>query len=894
MQIRDTEKLKVWLLKKLQPLCDADPAALSKYIVALLRKEKPRSALKDLCINQLEVFLSKETPTFVDKLFRSLDSESYMTGGDDSDSTPPSGLISGSNRSSLESVRSSGGVANSVSPSMMVPERIVTDHRRQSEDMRHREVDDDDRDFRRAHYRHEPSPSLYPAHIGGGGASGSGTGAAEKNKIKKKIEIDPPRRSIRQRLGNREDERRRRRPRSRSRSRSSTPDRQSSRSSSTTPPPDIEDRSRRKRIHTDPMGGVSNDLKPVAKRQRCKDYDERGMCLLGEQCPFDHGNDPLVITGMPPYPPPPPPPPFPLSLPPHPPPHHHLPKTNAADGYNPEDPSLTAGANPPPLPPPPLLPHQIPPLRPAFPPPIPPIPRLPHIPPMHSNPPPTIPSAFTPVSCQAPPIAPPTRHVHYGGAGGGAKPHPGRSSDTIVLRKIPKDLNTITKLSGYFEKFGNIVNLQVRYENDPESAIVQFSSPSEAKAAHDCTEAVLNNRFIRVYYLKGGLGGVGVGGAENKHHHNAPPTYHQANKKETTSSQPTVNSSSNKQPQEVISTSSPSLPPLQAPPAHSYPQHRPQKPSPAPVSVSAAAANLKRLELQKKTQSLLESQIQQQKLLLDKLEKCSTEEREKILLTIKSLNSSVNKLRDSLSSVAKATASKPNPTGNRGMVKSKQATPPLTSSTMSLQQQADQLRMEAQQLGILPSSNATPMGTNDLLSATPTYTKDQHNNEQRKKVEPKTRQLLVVNVEDKEALVKYFESFGGLTQVERGPDNPKNLIFTFKSRNVAEKAAKGSLFQGKPLIMKWYTPKPPPSPTEKKATPPIIPPPGKPPSVSSHETKKQAPPTSLSLLDELKDLEAELQEESLIDVYTPEQSVPRVVHLLDDEEEELDERSWRH
>ena len=79
------------------------------------------------------------------------------------------------------------------------------------------------------------------------------------------------------------------------------------------------------------------------------------------------------------------------------------------------------------------------------------------------------------------------------------------------------------------------------------------------------------------------------------------------------SSQPTVNSSSNKQPQEVVSTTSPSLPPSQVPPTHSYPQHRPQKPSPAPVSVSAAAANMKRLELQKKSQSLLESQIQQQK-----------------------------------------------------------------------------------------------------------------------------------------------------------------------------------------------------------------------------------------------------------------------------------------
>lgn len=44
--------------------------------------------------------------------------------------------------------------------------------------------------------------------------------------------------------------------------------------------------------------------------------------------------------------------------------------------------------------------------------------------------------------------------------------------------------------------------LQVRYEGDPESALVQFSTPQEAKAAHSSTEAVLNNRFIRVYFLR--------------------------------------------------------------------------------------------------------------------------------------------------------------------------------------------------------------------------------------------------------------------------------------------------------------------------------------------------------------------------------------------------------
>ncbi len=42
-----------------EPRCDADPAALAKYVVALLRKEKPKPILKELCVDQLEVFLAK-------------------------------------------------------------------------------------------------------------------------------------------------------------------------------------------------------------------------------------------------------------------------------------------------------------------------------------------------------------------------------------------------------------------------------------------------------------------------------------------------------------------------------------------------------------------------------------------------------------------------------------------------------------------------------------------------------------------------------------------------------------------------------------------------------------------------------------------------------------------
>lgn len=42
--------------------------------------------------------------------------------------------------------------------------------------------------------------------------------------------------------------------------------------------------------------------------------------------------------------------------------------------------------------------------------------------------------------------------------------------------------------------------LKVAYNNDPEGALIQFASPEEAKRAMQSTEAVLNNRFIKVFW----------------------------------------------------------------------------------------------------------------------------------------------------------------------------------------------------------------------------------------------------------------------------------------------------------------------------------------------------------------------------------------------------------
>lgn len=71
---------------------------------------------------------------------------------------------------------------------------------------------------------------------------------------------------------------------------------------------------------------------------------------------------------------------------------------------------------------------------------------------------------------------------------------------SLELRKIPRGLNTIAHLNNHFAKFGKIVNIQISYDGDPEAAIVTFSTHAEANVAYRSTEAVLNNRFIKVFW----------------------------------------------------------------------------------------------------------------------------------------------------------------------------------------------------------------------------------------------------------------------------------------------------------------------------------------------------------------------------------------------------------
>ncbi|EIW86506.1 hypothetical protein CONPUDRAFT_133927 [Coniophora puteana RWD-64-598 SS2] len=84
------QHLKPWLVRTLEPICDAEPGALAEYILALLKHNAPESEMRKELTVQLEEFLEKECAPFINTLFTVLRTKSYLpyTAAD----PPPSSL----------------------------------------------------------------------------------------------------------------------------------------------------------------------------------------------------------------------------------------------------------------------------------------------------------------------------------------------------------------------------------------------------------------------------------------------------------------------------------------------------------------------------------------------------------------------------------------------------------------------------------------------------------------------------------------------------------------------------------------------------------------------------------------------------------------------------------
>ncbi|KAK6056852.1 hypothetical protein COOONC_05640, partial [Cooperia oncophora] len=227
------------------------------------------------------------------------------------------------------------------------------------------------------------------------------------------------------------------------------------------------------------------------RKRRCRDYDEKGYCMQGDHCVFDHGPDPVVVddsalekmvkipdkpashnfTIPPPgYHPPNPPPPGVEPIFTGPPP-----APRPVEGYNPEAPSLNGpdfSMPPPPIP----VPINTAPWRPS-----------PYAVPTTANVVvPTIgydPSGGIPVdpsSAAAVPRQPMMRGGMRGRGRGGAS----------ATGRFPQLSNSR----------GDGKTLQVRFNGEPDSALISYASRHEAMAAYKSPQPVLNNRFIKVFF----------------------------------------------------------------------------------------------------------------------------------------------------------------------------------------------------------------------------------------------------------------------------------------------------------------------------------------------------------------------------------------------------------
>ncbi|NXO13216.1 RBM27 protein, partial [Oriolus oriolus] len=313
--------------------CDADPSALANYVVALVKKDKPEKELKAFCADQLDVFLQKETSGFVDKLFESLYTKSYLPSAEP---TKAEAKAAGQEKEEVKEENFQESVEEereSRKKKYSSPQRSRAD----SSEQRTREKKRDDgkwRDYDRYYDRSD----LYREK--------SGWRRGRSKSRSKSRGLSRSRSRSRGRSKDRDGSRSEHRERERSKYKSEKNDVEGSYNPvSASPSKSSEQYSSAQAIpsavtvvapahhlestteswsnffnnHSNPSSFGRN---PPPKR-RCQDYDERGYCVLGDLCQFDHGNDPLVVDevslpSMIPFPPPPPglPPPPGMLLPP--------------------------------------------------------------------------------------------------------------------------------------------------------------------------------------------------------------------------------------------------------------------------------------------------------------------------------------------------------------------------------------------------------------------------------------------------------------------------------------------------------------------------------------------------------------------------------------------------
>ncbi|XP_074694245.1 RNA-binding protein 27 isoform X2 [Strix aluco] len=919
MIIENVDALKSWLAKLLEPICDADPSALANYVVALVKKDKPEKELKAFCADQLDVFLQKETSGFVDKLFESLYTKSYLPS---LEPTKVEAKPAGQEKEEVKEENFQEPVEeerDGRKKKYSSPQRSRAD----SSEQRTREKKRDDgkwRDYDRYYDRSDLYREKSSWRRGRSKSRSKSRGLSRsRSRSRGRSKDRDTNRSVEHRerskfKSERNDVEGSYNPVSVSPSKSTEPysSAQSIPSAVTVIAPahhlenTTESWSNYYNNHSNPSSFGRN---PPPKR-RCRDYDERGFCVLGDLCQFDHGNDPLVVDevslpSMIPFPPPPPglPPPPGMLLPPLPGPARNIrlpvpqahpqapppvvlpiPNTYEPDGYNPEAPSITSAGR-----------SQY---RQFF-------TRAqtqrPNLIGLTSGEMDTNPRAANIIIQTEPPIpitnnssnvtrvvlepdsrkrspssmeCPPIKKPWLGKQANNNQNKPGflkksqYTNTKLEVQRIPPELNNITQLNEHFSKFGTIVNIQVAFQNDPEAALIQYLTNDEARKAISSTEAVLNNRFIRVLWHRESEQQPPLlqqqqqqTPAQSLHHQlhlqqqaltTAPAVTMHSNLSKVMNkplasgayvlnkvpvkrrlgaaggSQPDLSQSgavaedsqtfptSTSHSKMVYSSSN--LKTSMKPGAGSKPHDMQEA-----LKKKQEAMKLQQ-DMRKKKQEMLEKQIECQKMLISKLEKnkaMKPEERAEIMKTLKELSGKISQLKDELkTSSATSTPSKlkSKTEAQKELLDAELDFHKRLSSgedTTELRKKLNQLQVEAARLGILPAGRGKSVpaqgrgrgrGRGGRGRGMLNHMVVDHR--------PKALTVGGFVEEEKDELLQHFSKFGDIEDLQE-EDSPLSVVLTFKSRSEAENAAnQGSRFKDRRLQISWHKPKVPSVSTE--------------------------------------------------------------------------------
>ncbi|KAJ8916686.1 hypothetical protein NQ315_000331 [Exocentrus adspersus] len=577
MMIEQVDAFKSWLTAVLRPMCEADPAALAKYVLALIKKDKSEEELRRSMVGQLDVFLEGDTIFMHNvELFR--DGGVREPGVPDADheglhkhardperQSPPNPNVPKPPTKEQPPKETKIIVQPSELPNLneaingSAPKKEPAEVRRDRELRKNSDAEREERPLRRRSPRHRSLSKNRSRSRSRSWDRAKRSRSREKSREREQHRLDREKRDRTRPWRNKSPMRRYERRRSRA-SRTPSPVRVRSRSRSPrhahrrpyrggrsslsrsrsrslekrrdalkekepsrpgTPTQDSNHGDMDLRL-TNSTQSIQSVVVQQNSKKRCRDFDEKGYCMRGEMCPFDHGIDPVVLedaalsrvlsynpngtpvvvsSGVIPTPM--------LTAPGHPMlgQRHPTPQDNP---YNPQAPQIwrdTRFRGPRPL----GMPR------------VPPLGVFPQQPNMNREliPVPVMdqkqPESYTP----GPYTQPPTYIEHenlykkkafdFNRLGPRSK-NPQNCS--LELKKVPQGMNSITHLNNHFSKFGKIVNIQVQYEGDPEAAIVTFSTHAEANAAYRSTEAVLNNRFIKVFWHNPNVG-AGEGKQEN-------------------------------------------------------------------------------------------------------------------------------------------------------------------------------------------------------------------------------------------------------------------------------------------------------------------------------------------------------------------------------------------